>query len=115
MLLDEFDPSKTAVINPWDLIKEIDQIPKTAIACYSHITFERIVAELQAEIIAETSTANGKKPIYRAKYKGSELSLFMIDVGAPTSVGMLEDVYQMGVETVVIFGTSGVLECSIAD
>ena len=52
MLLDEFDPSKTAVINPWDLIKEIDQIPKTAIACYSHITFERIVAELQAEIIA---------------------------------------------------------------
>ena len=33
MLLDEFDPSKTAVINPWDLIKEIDQIPKTAIAC----------------------------------------------------------------------------------
>ena len=62
MLLDEFDPSKTAVINPWDLIKEIDQIPKTAIACYSHITFERIVAELQAEIIAETSTANGKKP-----------------------------------------------------
>ena len=115
MLLDEFDPSKTAVINPWDLIKEIDQIPKTAIACYSHITFERIVAELQAEIIAETSTANGKKPIYRAKYKGSELSLFMIDVGAPTSVGMLEDVYQMGVQTVVIFGTCGVLDGSIAD
>lgn len=39
----------------------------------------------------------------------------MIDVGAPTSVGMLEDVYQMGVQTVVIFGTCGVLDGSIAD
>ena len=39
----------------------------------------------------------------------------MIDVGAPASVGMLEDVFMMGVEKVVVFGTCGVLDKSIED
>lgn len=39
----------------------------------------------------------------------------MIDVGAPMSVGMLEDVYQMGVEKIIVFGTCGVLDSKIED
>lgn len=115
MILEEFDTSLTAVINPWNIIKPVEGIPRVAVACYSHVTFERIVGELGAHIIAETSSANGIKPIYKAKYKDTEVAIFMIDVGAPMSVGMLEDVHQMGVQKVIIFGTCGVLDSSIED
>lgn len=115
MILEEFDSSQTAVINPWNIIKPVEGIPKVAIACYAHTTFSRIVDELGAYVIAETNSANGVKPIYKAGYKDMDIALFMIDVGAPMSVGMLEEVYQMGVQKVIVFGTCGVLDSRIDD
>lgn len=91
MILTEFDSAARAVINPDDLLKPVEGIPGTAVACYSHITFQRMIQELDAEIIAESSNANGVIPIYKGTYKDRELTLFMIDVGAPMSVGMLEE------------------------
>lgn len=115
MILEEFDASKTAVINPWNIIEPVEGMPEVAIACYACTTFERIVDELEAGVIAQTSTANGMKPIYKARYKDTDAALFMIDVGAPMSAGMLEDVYQMGVQKVIVFGTCGVLDSKIED
>lgn len=115
MILTEFDPAKKAVINPEDIIKPVDGMPKIAITCYSNTTFERILDGLDTEMIAATSTANGVKPVYKTKYKDIAVALFMIEVGAPMSVGMLEDVFMMGVEKVVVFGTCGVLDKSIED
>lgn len=115
MILEEFDASKTAVINPWNLIEPVDGMPDVAIACYAYTAFERIVDELEAGVIAQTSSANGMKPIYKARYKDTDVALFMIDVGAPMSAGMLEDVYQMGVQKVIVFGTCGVLDSKIED
>lgn len=115
MILTEFDPVKKAVINPKDIYKFVEGMPKVAVACYSNTTFERMIGELETEIIAASSTANGVTPIYKAAYKGVEIALFMIDVGAPMSVAMLEDVFAMGVEKTIIFGTCGVLEQSIED
>ncbi len=115
MILEEFDASKTAVINPWNIIEPVEGMPEAAIACYACTTFERIVDELEADVIAQTSTANGMKPIYKARYKDTDAALFMIDVGAPMSAGMLEDVYQMGVQKVIVFGTCGVLDSKIED
>ncbi len=115
MILEEFDKEKNAVINPKDFIQPVIGIPKVAVACYSNTTFERMIGELPVECIAQTSSANGIKPVYKATYRNKEIALFMIDVGAPMSVAMLEDVYQMGIEKVVIFGTCGVLDKNIED
>ena len=115
MILTEFDPAKKAVINPEDIIKPVEGMPQIAIACYSNTTFERMLEGLDAEVIATTSTANGVKPVYKAWYKDITIALFMIDVGAPMSAGMLEDVFMMGVEKVIVFGTCGVLDKSIED
>lgn len=114
-ILSEFDSEKKAVINPENIVQSIEKIPEIAISCYSHVTFERMAAELNAEIIATTSTANGTTPVYRASYNGMEIALFMMDVGAPTSVAMLEDVFMMGVKKVIVFGTCGVLDRNIED
>lgn len=115
MILTEYDPAKKAVINPEDIIKPVEKMPEVAVACYANTTFERMIGELDTEIITTTSTANGTIPVYRTNYKNTEIALFMIDVGAPMSVGLLEDVFAMGVEKAVVFGTCGVLEQSIED
>lgn len=115
MILTEFDPARKAVINPEDLVQPVEGMPQVAVACYSDTTFERMLGELDAELIAQTSTANGVRPVYRVRYRGIEAALFMIDVGAPASVGMLEDVFMLGVSKVIVFGTCGVLDQSIED
>ena len=115
MVLKEFDPSQKAVINAEDFVDPIAEMPETAVACYSRITMERMVEELGAKKIASTSTANGETYVYRAVYKGTEIALFMIDVGAPMSVAMLEEVFAMGVRNVIVFGTCGVLDREIED
>lgn len=115
MILTEFDPAQKAVINPENFIDKVEGIPKIAVSCYSNLTFERMVQELDAKPIASAGTANGRKFVYSASYKGKEITLFMIDVGAPVSAAMLEDVFEMGVEKVIVFGTCGVLVQSIED
>ncbi|MDO5409964.1 MAG: nucleoside phosphorylase [Lachnospiraceae bacterium] len=115
MLLEQFDSCKQAVINPTDTTEKIDGIPKVAITCFAKETFYRLLDELNSEKIAEISMANMKLPVYRADYKGKEFVLYLSDVGAPACVGVLEDVYAMGVEKVIMFGTCGVLDSSIED
>lgn len=115
MVLQEFDPSQKAVINTEDFVDPIVEMPQTAVACYSRTTMERMVDELRAKKIASTSTANGETHVYQAVYKGKEIALFMIDVGAPMSVAMLEEVFAMGVRNVIVFGTCGVLDREIED
>ena len=115
MILNEFDPLKEAVINPWNLIHPVDNMPKVAVSCFSKVTFERMISELDTQVIAWSGCANGRSPIYHTCYNGVEVALFMMDVGAPMSVGMLEELFVMGIEKAVIFGTCGVLDHSIED
>lgn len=115
MVLTEFDPAKKAVINPGDLVKQVEHMPEVGVACYSNTTFERILGELDTEVIASTCTANRESLVYSAVYKDVRIALFMIEVGAPMSVGMLEDIYQMGLRKAIVFGTCGVLDQSIED
>lgn len=115
MILTEFDSNKIAVINPYNIVKPVEGMPKVAVTCYAKETFERMLAGFESEQIASTSTANGIVPVYKVTYKGVEIVLFMNDVGAPASAALMEDVYQMGAEKIIIFGTCGVLEKSIDD
>ncbi len=117
----KFDSEKNAVINPVDICKtknnEIQDCPKIAISCFSIRTFERLVRELDAEVITglEIGCANGEWDVYRAKYNGLDVLLFMSIVGAPGCVGLLEELAVFGVEKFIIFGTCGVMDKNIDD
>ena len=39
----KYSEEKRAIINPDDFVSKIDNIPKVAIACYSHVLFDKIV------------------------------------------------------------------------
>ena len=53
--------------------------------------------------------------VYFGKYKGKELAFYLSPVGAPACAAALDDLYAMGAEKVIVFGTCGVLERTIPD
>lgn len=115
MILEEFDENKLAVINAFDIINPIDEFPKIAVSCFARATFNRLVTQLKGVKITSTSIANMEIPIYKVNYNGIEVALFMSYVGAPGCIAVIEDIFAMGAEKLIIFGTCGVLDSSIED
>ncbi len=121
MILKEFDNLQKAVINPEDIIsikiKTLYECPKIAISCFSFKTFEKLVKDLNAEEIEwlELENANNVWKVYKAKYNGIEVLIFMSIVGAAACVAVLEELHAVGVEKFIIFGTCGVLDKNIKD
>lgn len=115
MILEEFDFDKDAIINPSHFVKPVEGMPKTAVTCFEYQTFERLVTLLKGEKIARTGNANADFPIYRVTYKGKEMALFMLDMSAAGAGGHLEEMFAIGVEKVVVFGSCGVLDNTIED
>lgn len=116
MLLEEFDPSETAIFNPDMVFQPVEGMPKVAVSCFSTVTFQRMLALFPAaEQIAEIKCASSVYPVYRVLVKGAPVALYQSAVGAPQCVGSQEEIYAMGAETLVLFGTCGVLDRSIED
>ncbi len=115
MILEEFDSNKMAVINAFDIIEQQKDFPQIAVSCFSHVTLERLVKELNGVQIASAGTANMKIPIYKVTYDNLEVALFMSYVGSAGCVAVLEDVFAMGVQKLILFGTCGVLDADIKD
>ncbi len=115
MLLNEFDPNPRAVINPDMLLQPVPGMPKIAVSCFSHVTFNRMAAAYGGVQIAALKCANGAFPVYKAAADGAEIALMMAPVGAALCAGAFEELFQMGVETAIIFGNCGVLDKAIED
>ena len=116
MLLQEFDPTETAIFTPEMVCKPIEGMPKVAVSCFSFVTFERMLALFpDAELLVEMKCASQRFPVYKVRYKDVELALYLSGVGAPQCVGEQEEIYALGAECLVLFGTCGVLERKIGD
>ena len=115
MILEEFEKSRKAVINAEDMIDKIEGMPEIAVSCFSYLTFDRLVSELDAEQIGYTGIANMRIPVYKAEFNDVEVALFNSPVGAAACVAVHEDLYAMGVSKMLVFGTCGVLNGNIGD
>ena len=115
MVLTEFDFDKEAIINPCDCVEKIEGMPKVAVTCFEYKTFGRMLGSVGGEQIGVVKNANGEQSVYKTKYKDKEIVLYMSDMGAAGTAGDLEEIYAMGVETVIMFGSCGVLDKTIED
>lgn len=115
MLLEEFDKEKNAIINPQMIILKNDNMPKTAISCFSKKLIEEILDFFPCEEVGKIKSANGSQIIYSVEYKGKNIGLYMSMVGAAACVGSYEEVLAMGMERLVLFGTCGCLDKNISD
>ncbi|MDQ0221549.1 nucleoside phosphorylase [Streptococcus moroccensis] len=115
MILTAFDSEKKAIINPEDLNPKIEDFPKVVVSCFARETFRRLVTDFSGQELTRTAIANQEIPIYVADVNSQKIGLFNSVVGAPACVAILEDLAAMGMETLVLFGTCGVLEESIKE
>lgn len=115
MLLHEFDPDPSAVIDPFATHGPVENCPKVAVSCFERSTFDRMLDRLGGVEITQFKKANIQTPLYRTEYKGVAVALFMAYVGAAGCVGDLEELFVAGVEKLVLFGTCGVLDKSVRD
>lgn len=115
MILEEFDPTKKAVINPENIHDKIEGFPETVIAVFSWHLFDRINTFLSGTQIAEYQDVDGTWPVYKVNYKGKDFAFMKARAGAPTCVGSLEDVLSFGAKRIIVLGNCGVLDRNIDD
>ena len=97
MLLEEFDLTHDAVINPEMVVHKIEDFPEVTISCFSRHLFERVLALFDTEKIGDLHSAVGLNPVYKVEYQGRQFALFQSYVGEPLCVAEYEDLMAMGV------------------
>ncbi|MBQ7492667.1 MAG: nucleoside phosphorylase [Clostridia bacterium] len=115
MVLHEFDEALRSTFEPDEVVSPVEGFPKTGVTCFSRTLFDRLAALFDGQEIARTSNGNGKLPVYKIRYAGRELALCLSRVGAPACIIQYEELFAMGLDKLVVFGTCGVLDKSIGD
>ena len=114
--LTEFDPDKQGLIDPVRLLADEPRVPKVFISCFASHSFERLRERLgNTQELGVSKCANHWTPYYKASYQGMEIGLVCAEVGAPACVGMFDELFALGAETVILYGNCGVLDGSIQD
>ena len=109
MLLTEFDANRQAIINPEALHEPLEGFPKIAVSCFSRLTFQRMLEMFPHELIYEISMANVAIPIYKLVIDDNELAIFNAPVGASACVAILEDIFALGADKLVLLVLVGCL------
>ena len=115
MILEEYDETLKSTFDPDEVENVIEDFPKTGVTCFSKKLFDQLVSKFGGVEIALSSNGNGKSPIYKINYEEKDLALFMSRVGASACVVQYEELFAMGLERIIVFGTCGVLDKSIDD
>lgn len=115
MLLENFDETREAVINPDYAHPRLPGFPETMVSVFSHHLFSALADFLGGQIIAETHDVDGIWPVYEVTYGGKRFAFYKARLGAPACVGSFEDVIGFGAKRIILLGNCGVLDRNIKD
>ena len=115
MLLEQFDSTRHAVIDPDMVFHPIPNFPETVISIFSAPLFNAIVDFLGGKEIGATHDVDGRWPVYEVSYNGKRFAMYKARLGAPACVGCFEDVIAFGAKRIILLGNCGVLDRSIRD
>lgn len=115
MILEEFDPSKSAVINPDMIANKIEDFPDVTVSCFSRQLFDKLLDFFEPEQISEFHWAGSLDPIYRVRYKNESFAFYKSNVGEPLCGSQYEDIIAMGSKCLILLGNCGVLDKNIED
>ncbi len=86
----EFDPAPTAVIEPNEVVDQID-IPPHVVLCFFQDVIQDVVERHGARQIDVLISEIGHNPVYELELGGSRLALVHPGVGAPLAAAFLEE------------------------
>lgn len=102
--------SEPALFNPSDTTKKVDNFPEICVSTFSENIIKKFSSLRSTETIAELYTANGRIPVYKIRYKDTDIAFYLSRVGAPACVAGFEEIVAMGARKFVLFGSCGVLD-----
>lgn len=101
--------SELALFSPSDTTKKINNFPEICVSTFSESIIQKFSSLDNTEKIAELYTANGIVPVYKIRYKNTDIAFYLSRVGAPACVVGFEEIIAMGAKKFVLFGSCGVL------
>lgn len=102
----EFDPSQKAVINPWRYRPQLG-FPERAVMCWFGDVVRARTEGL--EPVHQVKFEHGDHAVFVVTHRGVEVALTNPPVGAPASVGSLEDLIALGATNVIGCGGAGIV------
>lgn len=109
----EYDYSRQAVIEPHKLFGRIN-IPEKCVITFFKDVIDRLKEENRLAIVTELRSEAGIHPIYEMVYGAEKLIVYHSMVGAPSAVGLLEEVTALGCRKFIACGGAGVIQREIA-
>lgn len=105
----EFDPEKTAILNP-DMLKKGDPAPIKAIACFFYDVIANLLNQGELQLFCQLKSEMGPLPLYIYHKNNQPILVYQAGLGAPLSAGMLEEVISLGSRHFIVCGGCGVLD-----
>lgn len=102
--------SEPALFSPSDTTKQIENFPEICVSTFSENIIQKFSSLDMTEKIAELYSANGVIPVYKIRYKNTDIAFYLSRVGAPACVVGFEEIIAMGAKKFVLFGSCGVLD-----
>ena len=90
--------SEPALFSPSDTTKKIDNFPEICVSTFSENIIQKFSSLSYTKKIAELYTANGVIPVYKIRYKDTDIAFYLSRVGAPACVVGFEEIIAMGVK-----------------
>lgn len=114
-IIHAFDPDSEAILNPWNTVAPVDNMPETIIATFS----PKFLSLLEGiTVLEECAILKGNgcvRPVYRFEYRGVVLGIFHTMLGGAASAAMLDELIAMGAKRVLYFGSSGALDRNLVE
>ena len=113
MITNSFDNQTAAIIKRQR--KAGVPLVEAMIITFSYIIEEYIKNHFNCTQIATLYSAAGLTPVYQIVYKGKKIGFYKTNIGAPCTVGLVEDVLsEVDTDKVIMFGGAGCLDKDIA-
>ena len=116
--LAEFDPDREAMIEPSSHFgsgrKESPEFPDIGVACFFGDVVRKVAADTEARHAGHLKAEHGEHDVWEIEHRGSRLAFFQPGLGAPLSVGFLEEVIEGGCRTILVCGGCGALSERLA-
>ncbi|WP_163193168.1 nucleoside phosphorylase [Clostridium thermarum] len=109
----EFDPNRSAYIEPSNGIQPID-IPEYCIISFFREVIENKKLRGELKLVVELHSETIDIPVYETSYMGKRVALTLGFLGAAGSAGILEELIALGCKKFIVCGGAGVLQKDIA-
>lgn len=109
-----FDDKSKEVISPNSMIEKLENPPQIAVVTFRQIIVDTLLKNYEAKIITYYLSGDSI-PVYEINYKGTRIAFYKTVIGAPSTVGVLEELHAMGIKNFLFYGECGCLSKNILE